>query len=62
MAWAEAHWQGIEVVPLTPGVARMLKIPIDTPGVLIDEAEQPGANLGGGLPVQLMASHEEIHI
>jgi hypothetical protein len=44
--FTEAHWQGIEVIPNTPGVARALKIPEGAQGVIIDDVTLP-ADLQG---------------
>ncbi|MBF0416242.1 MAG: PDZ domain-containing protein [Magnetococcales bacterium] len=34
---AEAHWQGMEVIPLTSELKKKLNLPMNTQGVLIDE-------------------------
>jgi hypothetical protein len=44
--FTEAHWQGMEVIPKTPTVARALKIPANTAGVIVDDATLP-ADLQG---------------
>jgi hypothetical protein len=41
MPYQEAHWQGIEVVPLTSGLAKVLKIPPNSRGVVLDDATMP---------------------
>ncbi len=46
LPWQEAHWQGIEAIPLTRGVARMLKIPSGARGVVIDDVSQPADTAG----------------
>lgn len=44
--FAEAHWQGLEVIPKTPALARSLKIPASAEGVIVDDATLP-ADLQG---------------
>lgn len=44
----EAHWQGLEVVPLTRGLARFLKVRPDLRGVVVDDVTTP-ADLAGFL-------------
>jgi len=44
--FTEAHWQGLEVIPNTPQVARALKLPRDVPGVIVDDVTLP-ADLQG---------------
>jgi len=39
--FTEAHWQGLEVIPKTPTLARALKIPANTAGVVLDDATLP---------------------
>lgn len=41
LPFMEGHWQGLEVIPLWPNLARALKIPNTTAGVVIDETTQP---------------------
>lgn len=42
----EAHWQGMEVVPLTWEIAAKLGIPLDEKGVLVDEVTLASADSG----------------
>lgn len=42
----EAHWQGMEVVPLTWELAAKLGIPLNEKGVLVDEATLASADSG----------------
>jgi hypothetical protein len=44
--FTEAHWQGLELVPKTPTLARALKLPPEVPGVVIDDVTLP-ADLQG---------------
>jgi hypothetical protein len=44
--FTEAHWQGLEVIPKTPTLARALKLPVDAAGVIVDDATLP-ADLQG---------------
>lgn len=46
MPFQEAHWQGIEVVPLTSGLAKVLKIAPNSRGVVLDDATMPADVLG----------------
>mgnify|MGYP001558939409 CR=1 FL=1 len=46
LPFQEAHWQGIEVVPLTAALARLAKIPPTAKGVLIDEVTLPADSQG----------------
>ncbi|MHC4176044.1 MAG: magnetochrome domain-containing protein [Planctomycetota bacterium] len=46
LPFQEAHWQGLEVIPLTGGLKRVLKIPSDAKGVIIDDVTAP-ADMGG---------------
>jgi hypothetical protein len=41
LPFQEAHWHGLELISLTPGIARILKIPRDASGVVVDEATMP---------------------
>jgi hypothetical protein len=54
--FTEAHWQGLEVIPNTPLIAATLKIPLDAPGVIVDDVTLP-ADLqgfqGGDLVMQV---------
>lgn len=43
---SEAHWQGMEVVPLTWELASKLGIPLDEKGVLIDEVTLTASRSG----------------
>jgi hypothetical protein len=42
----EAHWQGLEVIPRTPTLARRLQIPEGSRGVIVDDVTFP-ADLAG---------------
>jgi len=42
----EGHWIGLEVIPLTPAIARANSIPPDVVGVLIDEVTLLSAEAG----------------
>lgn len=44
--FTEAHWQGLELVPKTPTLARALKLPPEVPGVVVDDVTLP-ADLQG---------------
>jgi len=46
LPFQEGHWQGLEVISLTPGLARVLGIPRDVRGVVIDEVTMPADTLG----------------
>ena len=41
LPFQEAHWQGIEVVPLTAGLAKVLGIPTAARGVVADDVTMP---------------------
>lgn len=43
---AEAHWQGLEAIPLTTEIRKKLKISRDVQGVLIDETTLAAADAG----------------
>ncbi len=43
---AEAHWQGMEVIPLSTELKTKLKLPLDLEGVLIDETTLVAAASG----------------
>jgi len=42
----EAHWQGIEVIPLTSGLARLMRLPASIEGVVADDVTLPADMLG----------------
>lgn len=44
--FTEAHWQGLEVVPKTPALAKALQLPPGVPGVVVDDVTLP-ADLQG---------------
>ncbi len=46
LPFQEAHWQGLEVIPLTGGLKRVLNILSDAKGVIIDDVTTP-ADLEG---------------
>ncbi len=41
LPFQEGHWQGLEVIPLTKGVARVMKVPQDVKGVIVDDVTSP---------------------
>ncbi|MBW2622470.1 MAG: PDZ domain-containing protein [Deltaproteobacteria bacterium] len=41
LPFQEAHWQGLEVVPLTRGLGQLMKIPPDAKGVIVDDVTGP---------------------
>lgn len=41
LPFQEGHWQGLEVIPLTKGVARVMKVPLDVKGVIVDDVTSP---------------------
>ncbi|MEO5364240.1 MAG: magnetochrome domain-containing protein [Magnetococcus sp. DMHC-8] len=43
---AEAHWQGMEAIPLTLEIKKKLKFPLDLQGVLLDETTLAAAAAG----------------
>ncbi len=46
LPFQEAHWQGIEVVPSTANLKRLLKITSDAKGVITDETTWPADSQG----------------
>ncbi len=46
LPFQEAHWQGLEVISLSPGLARVLGLPRDSRGVVVDEVTMPADSLG----------------
>jgi hypothetical protein len=46
LALQEGHWIGLEVIPLTPAIAKANSIPPDVVGVLIDEVTLLAAEAG----------------
>ncbi|MBF0400444.1 MAG: PDZ domain-containing protein [Magnetococcales bacterium] len=46
LQWAEAHWQGMEGIPLTEELKKKLKLPMDLQGVLLDETTLAAAASG----------------
>jgi len=46
LPFAEVHWQGLELIPLTATLARSLGIPSDVQGVIVDEATPPSDEAG----------------
>ena len=59
LPFQEVHWQGIEVIPLTPSLAKLLKIPAGATGVLTDETTLP-ADQQGFLAADLIHSVGQI--
>ncbi|MBF0422598.1 MAG: PDZ domain-containing protein [Magnetococcales bacterium] len=43
---AEAHWQGMEMIPLSQELKKKLQLPMNTQGVLIDEVTLQSATAG----------------
>lgn len=41
LPFQEAHWQGLELIIFTPALAKVLKLPTDVRGVLVDEVTMP---------------------
>jgi hypothetical protein len=41
LPFQEAHWQGLELIIFTPALARVLKLPAEARGVLVDEVTMP---------------------
>jgi hypothetical protein len=37
----EAHWQGVELIPLTPALAKLVKVPSTVKGVIADDVTLP---------------------
>jgi hypothetical protein len=46
MPFQEAHWQGLEVITLSPALGKVMKIPRSARGVVVDEATMPADVLG----------------
>ena len=44
--FAEAHWQGLELIPKTPAVANAMNLPLELEGVILDDVSLP-ADLQG---------------
>jgi hypothetical protein len=55
LPFQEAHWQGLEVIPLTPSLGRILKVPSDAKGVIVDDVTGP-ADMEGFLAGDLITS------
>lgn len=55
LPFQEAHWQGIEAVPLTDGLRRLLNILPDAKGVIIDDVTMP-ADLQGFMAGDLITA------
>jgi len=41
LPFQEAHWQGLELIPLTRGLGRIMKIPHEAKGVIVDDVTGP---------------------
>ncbi len=56
---AEAHLQGLELIPLTPTLTSTLLLPLDARGVVVDQATPPADNQGfaGGDLVTAIGGH-----
>ncbi len=59
LPFQEAHWQGLEAIPLTGGLKKVLKILSDARGVIIDDVTAP-ADLQGFLAGDLITSVGQI--
>jgi ferredoxin len=59
LPFQEAHWQGLEMITLTTGMARILKIPSSSKGVVIDEATMP-ADMNGFLAGDLITAVDHL--
>jgi hypothetical protein len=59
MPFQEAHWQGLELISLTPGIARVLNLPRHAQGVVVDEATMP-ADVEGFLAGDLVTGIDGI--
>ena len=46
LPFVEAHWQGLELLPNAPALAKSLGIPLDEKGVIVDEATMPADSAG----------------
>jgi hypothetical protein len=46
LPFQEAHWQGLELLPNTRTLAKLLKLPHDAKGVIVDEATMPADDAG----------------
>jgi len=55
LPFQEAHWQGLEVIPVTPGLRRVMKIPTGARGVIVDDVTGP-ADMEGFLAGDVIVS------
>jgi hypothetical protein len=46
LPFQEAHWQGLELIPLTPALGKSLKIPSAAKGVIVDDVTTPADLVG----------------
>jgi len=46
LPFQEAHWQGLELLPNTRTLAKLLQLPHDAKGVIVDEATMPADDAG----------------
>jgi hypothetical protein len=46
LPFQEAHWQGLELLPHTRTLAKLLKLPPDARGVIVDESTMPADDAG----------------
>lgn len=60
LPFQEAHWQGLEMIAFTPGMARILKIPRHARGVIVDEATMP-ADVQGFVAGDLITAVGDTH-
>lgn len=59
MPFQEAHWQGLELISYTPAMSRLLKLPRDARGVVVDEATMP-ADMQGFLAGDMVTAVEGV--
>jgi hypothetical protein len=55
LPFQEAHWQGLEVISLTKNLARIIGIPSDAKGVIVDDVTAP-ADMEGFIAGDLIIS------
>jgi len=59
LPFQEAHWQGLELIPMTPLLAKSLGLPDNARGVIIDEATMP-ADAAGFIAGDLVTSVRDV--
>lgn len=55
LPFQEAHWQGLEAIPLTKTLGQILEIPADAKGVILDDVTSP-ADMQGFMAGDLVTS------